>query len=154
MAEPDRRELDLASEPIRALDGSEIWVMTRVDGASSIHMRLPADQVSKALRHRTVSELWFFVEGEGQFWRAGVGVEDVREGSTLNIPVGAGFQFRSVGERPLRAWIATIPPWPEPDDDETVRVEGPWSPTVGVSRQQDHSAQAWADARPSPRRLQ
>ena len=87
---------DLAKEPIIAPDGSHIWLMTRVDSASSIHMRLGPGEVSRAQRHATVSELWFFVEGVGQLWREGTkpgstepatrfGCRDTQTGAPLKL---------------------------------------------------------------------
>jgi len=46
----------------------------------------------------------------------------------MTIPLGARFQFRSVGCRPLAAVAVTMPSWP--GEDEAIVVEGIWEPTV------------------------
>jgi mannose-6-phosphate isomerase-like protein (cupin superfamily) len=49
-------------------------------------------------------------------------------GTTITIPLGTEFQFRSTTDEPLTAVACTMPPWP--GDGEAVRVDGPWAPTV------------------------
>lgn len=117
----------VAEEYIEAPDGSEIRPLVLVEGASVAHCTLPAGAVSRPVRHRTVTEVWYFTEGEGQVWRKQGDREevvDVVPGTCLSIPVGASFQFRATGEGPLRFVLATLPPWP--GDDEAVPTEGHW----------------------------
>ena len=33
------------------------------------HFELGPNQTSKAVTHRTVEEIWFFISGRGQMWR-------------------------------------------------------------------------------------
>jgi mannose-6-phosphate isomerase-like protein (cupin superfamily) len=55
---------------------------------------------------------------------------ELRAGTSVSIPVGTEFQFRATDpSEPLGAVGVTMPPWP--GDDEAVRAEGPWTPTVG-----------------------
>jgi mannose-6-phosphate isomerase-like protein (cupin superfamily) len=100
----------------------------RLAGGSLAHFALPPGRVSRAVRHRTVEELWYFVGGRGQMWRRDAGgresVVDVEAGVSLDIPLGTAFQFRSTGEEPLAAVGTTMPPWP--GDDEAVFVDGIW----------------------------
>ncbi len=102
----------------------------RNNSASLAHCTLPAGQVSKAIRHRTVEEVWFFLSGRGELWRA---VEDLEEnlsvhpGMSVTIPLGTSFQFRSVGNEALVFILVTTPPWP--GNDEAVRVTDYWAPT-------------------------
>ncbi|MEA2534854.1 MAG: hypothetical protein QOJ93_2665, partial [Actinomycetota bacterium] len=75
----------------------------------------------------TIEEVWYFLHGEGEMWRRSGEAEEicrVGRGVFLTIPTGTAFQFRCVGEEPLRFAIATMPPWPGPD--EAVPAEGPW----------------------------
>ena len=99
------------------------------------HFQLGAGQVSVAVRHRTIEELWFFLTGRGEMWRRNaVGEEEtvvVEVGTALSIPVGCAFQFRSLGDVPLTAVAASIPPFPIGDHDEVSIVDGPWSPSAG-----------------------
>ncbi|MGH2534417.1 MAG: cupin domain-containing protein [Thermomicrobiales bacterium] len=111
-----------------APDGSEIRLLGQVRGASMVHCTLPPGGVTTAVVHRTVEEVWFVVGGRGQAWRLFAGGEeiiDVEPGVSLTIPLGAVFQFRTIGEEPLQIVIATSPPWP--GDDEAVVRPGYWS---------------------------
>jgi mannose-6-phosphate isomerase-like protein (cupin superfamily) len=114
---------------VLAPDGSEIRLLVQVAGASMVHCTLPAGQVSRAVRHRTVEEVWFCMAGEGQLWRRSAEAEStqaLRPGVAVSIPLGTEFQFRA-GERAVEIVIATAPPWP--GDDEAVPVEGCWQPS-------------------------
>ena len=101
------------------------------------HFTLAAGQTSLAVRHRTVSELWYVVSGRGQMWRrsatadtAGTPEEvvELAPGVSLSIPVGVAFQFRATDEEELAAVGVTIPSWP--GDDEAEAHDGPWPPSV------------------------
>ena len=70
-------------------------------------------------------------DGASRDWQQPDGVErivDVAPGVSLSIPVGARFQFRNTGDRPLRFIIVTMPPWP--GEQEAYPVPGRW-PTEG-----------------------
>jgi mannose-6-phosphate isomerase-like protein (cupin superfamily) len=115
-----------------APDGSGVRILLRLKGGSMAHFELPAGQVSKAVVHRTVEEIWYVIAGSGQMWRQQDGraeIVDVHPGVCLTIPLGAHFQFRSAGPDSLAAIAITMPPWPDSDDEATL-VEGPWKPTV------------------------
>ena len=112
---------------VLAPDGSEIRLLVRVRGGSMVHCTLPPGGVTRAVCHRTVEEVWYFLGGRGQVWRKRGEVEettDVRPGTALSIPLGTHFQFRATGAEPLTFVITTVPPWPGPD--EAVPVPGPW----------------------------
>lgn len=119
-----------------APDGSEIRFLARTSRGWSVHCTLPPGGVSLAVAHRTVEEIWFFLEGEGEVWRKWRRDEDVTAvtaGISLNIPVGAHFQFRNTGAGPLRFVITTMPPWP--GQNEAYRVSGRWpAPTEAGNR--------------------
>ena len=85
--------------------------------------------VSRPVRHRTVEEVWYFLTGTGEVWIFGK-TRRVTEGSTVVIPTGVPFQFRTLGDEPLRFLCFTSPPWP--GDGEAVPVEegGLGEPTV------------------------
>ena len=91
------------------------------------HFELAAGRASAAIVHRTVQELWFVVSGKAEMWRQSQEQEAVTllaPGTSLSIPVGTKFQFRSLGPEPFRAVGVTMPPWPGPE--EAVFVAGPW----------------------------
>ena len=95
-----------------------------------IHFELAPNRTSKAVTHRTVEEIWYFVSGRGQVWRKQnehATVVDVYPGLSLTIPLGTQFQFRSLGNEPLAAIGVTMPPWP--GDSEAKLVKGEWEPT-------------------------
>jgi len=114
-----------------APDGSSVRVLLGLAAGGMAHFELGPEQVSKAVMHRTVEELWFFLTGEGQMWRKQGGreaVDDVSAGLCLTIPQGTLFQFRSLGQQALTAVGVTMPPWP--GEGEAVAVEGIWKSTV------------------------
>ena len=96
------------------------------------HFALTPGQTSKAVTHRTVEEIWFFVSGEGEMWRKQTGgpeeILHVEQGVCVTIPLSTHFQFRCPGSEPLAAVGVTMPPWA--GDGEAVTVEGKWPATV------------------------
>ena len=103
-----------------APDGSAIWVL--VDGrhgasrASLVEAGLGPNIVSRPVRHQTVEEIWYVVEGSGQIWRRAPGMRDGESimagpGDALVIPTGWEFQFKA-GSNGLRFLCYTSPPWP------------------------------------------
>jgi mannose-6-phosphate isomerase-like protein (cupin superfamily) len=118
----------LPFEPdLLAPDGSEIRLLAQTRAGSSCHCSLPPGAISKAVKHQTVEEIWYFVGGLGEIWRKFGDHEEilaVKEGVSLTIPVGTEFQFRNLGSDPLRFLCFTMPPWP--GADEALFVEGKW----------------------------
>ena len=97
--------------------------MERATAASLCQATLGAGDTSRAVRHRHVEEIWYFLEGDGLVWRcppeadpASVEAMPVHPGDALVIPAGWSFQFRASAERPLRFLCYTAPPWPGPDE--------------------------------------
>ena len=114
-----------------APDGSEVRILCSVGRGSMAHFALPPQAVSKAVAHRTVEEVWYFISGRGQMWRRshdGEEIVDVEPGVSITIPLGTSFQFRSVSQEPLSAVGTTMPPWP--GEGEAYAVEGIWTPSV------------------------
>lgn len=130
MADFETRELP-AQPDVVAPDGSNVRILLGLAGGGMAHFELPAGQVSKAVTHRTVEEIWYVVAGRGQMWRKQNGrteIVDLHPGLSLTIPLGTHFQFRASGGAPLAAIGATMPPWP--GEGEAVFVDGAWTPTV------------------------
>lgn len=120
---------------VLAPDGSEIRELVAVKSGSMVHCTLPRGATSMAVAHRTVEEVWYFVQGQGQVRRkseAAESVVDVRPGVSLSIEVGTHFQFRNTGDDDLCFIIVTMPPWP--GEDEAVRVEDYWKSTASTTR--------------------
>ncbi len=112
---------------IIAPDRSEIRLLLETSGGSMVHCTLPPNKISQAVIHKTVEEIWYFIEGQGQVWRKQGDREEivkVKSGVCITIPTGTYFQFRNTGNEPLRFVIATMPPWP--GENEAVRVQDYW----------------------------
>jgi len=99
-----------------------------MNGGGLAHCTLPVGSTSKPVYHRTVEEIWYFFEGQGQVWRKQDDREkvvDVHPGLSLTIPTETHFQFRNTGTEPLKFISVTMPPWP--GEDEAVALEeGKW----------------------------
>ena len=126
---PSRRA---AHPDATAPDGSEIRLLADRRNAatksSMVEVTLPAGQISRPVYHRTVEEIWYILEGEGQVWRcppdadpASVPPQHVSPGDALVIPTGWRFQFAAGPNAPLRFLCHTTPPWP--GEDEAVAAE-------------------------------
>lgn len=110
-----------------APDGSEIRLLAATNRGSMVHCTLQAGEVSVAVAHKTVEEVWYVLAGKGQVWRKCGEVEQVVEvapGVSLSIAVGTHFQFRAAADEPLCFIIVTMPPWP--GDQEAYPVPGCW----------------------------
>src|SRR5687768_16221934 len=85
---------------VLAPDGSEIRILVATGRGSMAHGTLHPGQVSRAIVHREVDEVWYVTAGQGEIWRQ-LGddeqVTPVGPGSALSIPVGTHFQFRTTG---------------------------------------------------------
>jgi mannose-6-phosphate isomerase-like protein (cupin superfamily) len=111
-----------------APDTSEIRLLANGERGGFAHCLLPAGRVSSAVRHRTVEELWYVLEGEGEIWQARDNeerIDAVRPGDSIRIRVDTAFQFRAGHRHDLKLLLATMPPWPGPE--EAVSVNGKWS---------------------------
>lgn len=124
-----------------APDGSEVrFLIDRRHGAgraSMVHVTLPAGQVSRPVRHRTVEEIWYVLEGRGQVWRCPPSVPaeatpplPVAPSDALVIPTGWSFQFAAAQDAPLRLLCHTSPPWPGPGEAQDAEPGGLGPPTV------------------------
>ncbi len=114
-----------------APDGFDLRVLLQLERGGMAHFELPPGQTSRAVVHRTVEEIWFFLGGCGEMWRKQGNREEVvpvESGVCLTIPLGTHFQFRAFGSEPLAAIGVTIPPWP--GEGEACRVKEKWKPTV------------------------
>ena len=112
---------------VLAPDGSEIRVLAGTSRGSMAHGLLPPGGVSRAIRHRTVEEVWYVLSGSAEIWRQLGDDEQIitaTTGTSLTIPVGTHFQFRTVGDEPFQFIMLTIPPWP--GEDEAEFVAGVW----------------------------
>ncbi|HMB47910.1 MAG TPA: cupin domain-containing protein [Afifellaceae bacterium] len=125
----DFATMALPADPdVTAPDGSDVRILPGLAGGGMAHFDLAPGKISKAVRHRTVEEIWYILRGAGQMWRRQDGHEEVTElaaGISLTIPLGTHFQFRSTGDEPLSAVAITMPPWP--GENEAEFVDGYWT---------------------------
>ena len=114
-----------------APDGSEVRVLSQLSRGGLAIFSLPPGAISRAVAHRTIEEVWYFLSGHGRMWRKLNGQQetiDVSPGTSITLPTGTHFQFRCDGAEPLTAIGATMPPWP--GEAEAYAVEGAWQATV------------------------
>jgi mannose-6-phosphate isomerase-like protein (cupin superfamily) len=125
----ETRRLPIQRDGI-APDGSDVRILLGLAAGGMAHFELGPGQISKAVTHQTVEEIWFFLTGRGEMWRRQDGREEVvpvESGVCITIPLGTRFQFRSFGYEALAAVGVTMPPWP--GEREAVDVDGRWNPT-------------------------
>ncbi|PKB63977.1 MAG: hypothetical protein BZY80_04745 [SAR202 cluster bacterium Io17-Chloro-G2] len=128
-----------------APDGSEIRLLIDerhlAQRASLCEVNLPPGQVSRPVRHRTVEEIWYVLEGHGRVWRSDPEsvshsgnqpkeTVDVGPGDALTIPSGWSFQFSADAQTPLRFLCYTNPPWPGPEEAQPAGAGGLGEATV------------------------
>jgi mannose-6-phosphate isomerase-like protein (cupin superfamily) len=122
----------LGSKPdARAPDGSEVRLLPEMTRGGMAHFALGPRHISRAVTHKMIEEIWYFVGGRGRMWRRFGETEevvDVFPGVSITIPAGTQFQFRSDSDEQLAAIGVTMPPWP--GADEASQVEGIWEPNV------------------------
>ena len=120
------------SPQVTAPDGSEIRLLADSrQGAvksSLVEVALGPGEVTRPVRHRTVEEIWYVLEGAGKVWRCPPDVDaetvppvDMSPGDALVIPTGWSFQFSAGAGSALRFLCHTTPPWP--GEGEAVAVE-------------------------------
>jgi mannose-6-phosphate isomerase-like protein (cupin superfamily) len=128
---PAAKTLAAAADVI-APDGCGVRLLAQTPRGSMAHFTLGPGQVSRAVAHRTVEEVWYFLAGKGRMWRRHGEAEEIIEvapGVSLSIPLGTHFQLRNDGAEPLAAVAVTMPPWP--GEDEAFFVEGRWPASLG-----------------------
>jgi mannose-6-phosphate isomerase-like protein (cupin superfamily) len=125
---PDRTLHSRDAPTVIAPDGARVRVLLALAGGSMALFELEPGQVSAAVTHRTVEELWYVLAGRGTMWRrdaAGETLTALEPGLCLSIPLGTAFQFRCEGEETLRAVAVTMPPWP--GNEEALPTVGRWT---------------------------
>ena len=125
----ERFETKRLSSAVDAIapDGSEVRILCSGTRGSMAHFSLPGGQVSQAVAHHSIEEVWYFLTGCGRFWRKEGMAQDIVEvsqGVSISIPPGTHFQFRNDGEEALTAVGVSMPPWP--GEGEAYAVEGVW----------------------------
>lgn len=110
--------------------GAEVRLLMNDHHGGMAHCTLKADIISKAVRHKTVSEFWYILSGKGAIWRKNGNQETMtplQAGVSIDIPLGTDFQYRSDGDD-LVFICVTMPPWSGHDEASYVK-QGAWEPT-------------------------
>ena len=126
MARFETRTLSADADTV-APDGAKVRLLLETDAGGMAHFELAPGQVSGAVTHRSVDEIWYVVSGRGEMWRKQGAREEVVElqpGVSLTIPLGTHFQFRADEREPLTVVAVTMPPWP--GADQALAVSGIW----------------------------
>ncbi|MFJ3792735.1 cupin domain-containing protein [Kitasatospora sp. NPDC090091] len=127
------RSADAAT--VAAPDGAIVHPLLVLDGAGSMAVfELAPGDVTRAVSHATVQELWHVTGGRGLLWRRQAEREEtvrLHPGTVVSVPLGTVFQFRADADatEALRIVAVTMPPWPG-DPEEARPEDGPWLPTV------------------------
>lgn len=117
-----------------APDGSEIRELGDEPAGGLAVCTLPPGHVTRAVRHQTIEELWYVLDGRGELSRRkGVSptavVTPLRPGAAVNIEPESVFQFRGTGREDLNILILTMPRWPGPEEAIASDSEETWKPT-------------------------
>jgi mannose-6-phosphate isomerase-like protein (cupin superfamily) len=114
----------------RASDGSELRRLLDCDQGDVAHLRLPTNSTTAPVCCRTVDQVWYVLEGEGEMWRSRDATDEavpVGAGTCLTIPAGTTFQCRNLRLPPLELVIGTFPRLPGPGGAEV--ADGLWPPS-------------------------
>jgi mannose-6-phosphate isomerase-like protein (cupin superfamily) len=119
-----------------APDGSEVYFrVLDASRASLVEIVLRPGGISRPVSHRTVEEVWYFLEGSGEVWlrspdRASEQTRAVARGDVVVIPTGWDFQFHADLGGALRFLCFTVPKWPGADEAAAVPDGGLGEPNV------------------------
>ena len=110
--------------------GAEVRPLMENKMGGIAHCTLRMGKTSRVVVHKTVSEFWHVISGEGEIWRRQEGTESVttlKQGITIDIPVGTRFQYRSTQNSDLTFICITMPPWPGSNEVDYCE-KGAWAP--------------------------
>ena len=130
----ERKELPVKRDYV-APDGSDVRALLGLEGGGLAHFEIAPGEISVAVAHRTVGEIWYFLHGRGEMWLKLDDKEDVVPVGPrvcITIPVGTHFQIRALGSEPLSALGVTMPPWP--GDGEAYVVKGKCNPSLNPGK--------------------
>ena len=111
--------------------GAEIRFIMDGETGNMIHSTVPPHQINKATVHKTVTEFWYILEGQGEIWRdngSESSVTQLNPSTSINIQPGTSFQYRNISDDELKFICIAMPPWP--GDAEATYIDGIWQPSV------------------------
>ncbi len=98
---------------VASIDGSDIRPVAVTSGGVLQLCTLAPDAVSVPVRHRQAHESWYVTAGFGELWRrfsdGQQGVVPLWPGTSVRIPAGSVFQFRSTGAEVLELLRLAMP---------------------------------------------
>ncbi|NKC11166.1 MAG: GNAT family N-acetyltransferase [Gammaproteobacteria bacterium] len=112
---------------VLAPDGLSVLELAGADRVSTALFSLPAGAIGRAIKHRTVMEIWYVLAGHGELWRRSGerhSVVPLTPGLSLCIAPDTCFQVRAAPASLLEVLGATAPAWP--GDEEVRLVAGRW----------------------------
>ena len=116
--------MELPDDWVPAPDGSQVRILLRAgDRGSMAHFRLLPHQLSGAVQHREVDELWYVVAGSGEMVVGEGEPFRLQRDVAVHVPPRSRFQFRAGGDG-LDIVGVTMPPWP--GDAEALAAEPYW----------------------------
>jgi mannose-6-phosphate isomerase-like protein (cupin superfamily) len=119
--------MELPDDWVPAPDGSQVRVLLRAgDRGGMAHFRLLPHQISAAVQHRGVDELWFVIAGSGEMVVGDRGSFRLQREVAVHVPPRTRFQFHAGGDG-LDVVAVTMPPWP--GDGEALPAEPYWPPS-------------------------
>lgn len=114
-----------------APDGSNVRPLLRFPEGSMARFEFSAGQVSHAVRHPELDELWYVIDGSGEMWRKQnqtSSIEPLAAGTCVSIPRNTAFQCRAGGAG-MAVIAVTLPAWS--GDSNAIEVIGHWAKEPG-----------------------
>lgn len=104
--------------------GATVKFILQTETFSVAHCTLSKGQLSKRVRHKTVTEVWYVLKGKGNLYRKSAqgpgGKVYLAPGHSIQIPRGCVFQYQASPCENLVFLCITSPPWPGPQEVEYV----------------------------------
>ena len=88
-----------------APDGSEVRLLLVLAAGGMAHFKLPPGETSRATMHRTVEEIWYFLNGRGAMWREQEGRAEIVE---VSPPYDVADITALLGGRVVMEVLATL----------------------------------------------
>ncbi len=110
--------------------GAEVRLIFSNQLGGLAHCTLKMGKISKAVKHKKVTEFWHVLSGSGAIWRKNSQEEcetPLQTGTSIDIPLGTDFQYRSNADADLVFICVTLPPWSGAHEASYVE-NGAWIP--------------------------
>jgi len=122
---------DLKSQPdYAAPDQSNIWLLGSEPAGGVVICTLAPGRASVPVRHRTVEELWYVIDGRGEIARRHGDrdpfIDELESGVCIDVGTGITFQFRALGDHDLTLLLLTMPAWPGSDEAIAEPARAAW----------------------------